>query len=326
MALVAIIWIFFDIETSWQITPYLFFFKLIIPFGILFYLGNTIEPIEKLEYNREKIQYLVANIIKVTLTVLCLLILIIYWNFRSNYHYSTGLSNVLDHESITYYEASTYKAFKLLWELITNFDSVIDDIFDFIRKLDIPEKIRFFKYLWRDRKAISSFLFEYFKTQDGMQNLSLSLRLGVISSIFINLRHLRGASIDKRKRINQGIYQSIINSIFLGIIGSIIGGLILGFICLLFYFYTESNSVVYILNPVIGIYNGLFIGLIVGGFASIQHFTLRIIFFLKSYSPWNYASFLKKSQDHLFMQRVGGGYIFIHRMLMEHFANMELEK
>jgi hypothetical protein len=31
-------------------------------------------------------------------------------------------------------------------------------------------------------------------------------------------------------------------------------------------------------------------------------------------------------QNASFLQKVGGGYIFIHRMLMEHFAQMELER
>jgi NACHT domain len=38
------------------------------------------------------------------------------------------------------------------------------------------------------------------------------------------------------------------------------------------------------------------------------------------------ASFLKYATDRLFMQKVGGGYIFVHRMLMEHFAEMSIEQ
>ena len=40
---------------------------------------------------------------------------------------------------------------------------------------------------------------------------------------------------------------------------------------------------------------------------------------------WNYAHFLNYTTDCLFMQKVGGGYIFVHRMLMEHFAQMKLD-
>jgi hypothetical protein len=38
--------------------------------------------------------------------------------------------------------------------------------------------------------------------------------------------------------------------------------------------------------------------------------------------PWNYARFLDYATERLFLQKVGGGYIFVHRMLLEHFAGM----
>ena len=41
-----------------------------------------------------------------------------------------------------------------------------------------------------------------------------------------------------------------------------------------------------------------------------------------SYIPWNYAHFLDYCHERIFLRNVGGGYIFIHRMLLEHFANM----
>ena len=56
----------------------------------------------------------------------------------------------------------------------------------------------------------------------------------------------------------------------------------------------------------------------------IRHYTLRFLIYLRRYGPWNYTQFLDYAVDELhFMQRVGGGYIFIHRMLLEHFAAME---
>jgi hypothetical protein len=42
--------------------------------------------------------------------------------------------------------------------------------------------------------------------------------------------------------------------------------------------------------------------------------------------PWNYARFLDHCCDRIFLQKVGGGYIFIHRLLMEHFAAMQFEE
>ena len=53
----------------------------------------------------------------------------------------------------------------------------------------------------------------------------------------------------------------------------------------------------------------------------IKHFLLRFILHFQGYIPWNYADFLEYTVERIFLQRVGGGYIFIHRSLQEHFAN-----
>jgi hypothetical protein len=75
-----------------------------------------------------------------------------------------------------------------------------------------------------------------------------------------------------------------------------------------------------------GLIVGLIYGLIFGGQTCIQHFTLRLILYHKGHIPWNYARFLDYATARIFLQKVGGGYIFIHRLLMEHFAEMELRK
>lgn len=36
--------------------------------------------------------------------------------------------------------------------------------------------------------------------------------------------------------------------------------------------------------------------------------------------PWNYVKFLDYAAERILLRKVGGGYIFIHRMLLEHFA------
>ncbi|MCG8364838.1 MAG: hypothetical protein MJA27_16105 [Pseudanabaenales cyanobacterium] len=75
-----------------------------------------------------------------------------------------------------------------------------------------------------------------------------------------------------------------------------------------------------------GLEFGLIAGLIVGGSACIRHFALRIMLYGIGYIPWNYARFLDYAAERLFLQKLGGGYIFIHRMLLEHFARMELDR
>lgn len=59
-----------------------------------------------------------------------------------------------------------------------------------------------------------------------------------------------------------------------------------------------------------------------GGLDMIQHFVLRLILWYQGHTPRNYHKFLNYAVDHIFLQKVGGGYIFIHRLLLEHFASM----
>ena len=60
-----------------------------------------------------------------------------------------------------------------------------------------------------------------------------------------------------------------------------------------------------------------------GGKAWLQHFTLRLILYSQDCIPLNYVRFLDYATEHIFVQKVGGSYIFVHRMLLEHFAQME---
>ena len=62
--------------------------------------------------------------------------------------------------------------------------------------------------------------------------------------------------------------------------------------------------------------------LVRGGFTVLQHAVLRLMILLKHDLPWNYARFFNYCVTRIFMRRVGGGYIFVHRMIMEHFASL----
>jgi hypothetical protein len=83
-------------------------------------------------------------------------------------------------------------------------------------------------------------------------------------------------------------------------------------------------------NPLFGIIfeiitfiiSGLIAGLRYGGIALILHFLLCWQLNLRNCLPRKPISFLEQSVNLIFLRRVGGGYIFIHRLLMEHFAAM----
>jgi len=60
-----------------------------------------------------------------------------------------------------------------------------------------------------------------------------------------------------------------------------------------------------------------------GGTACIQHFVLRWLLWRKGAIPWNYPRFLDYAAEHILLQKVGGGYMFVHRFLLEYFASLE---
>ncbi len=78
-------------------------------------------------------------------------------------------------------------------------------------------------------------------------------------------------------------------------------------------------------GPMVGLIIGLMVGIDYGGNFLIQHYTLRLILAGNNILPWRLVPFLNHCVDLIFLRRVGGGYIFIHRLLMEHFAEMYVD-
>lgn len=62
-----------------------------------------------------------------------------------------------------------------------------------------------------------------------------------------------------------------------------------------------------------------------GGNAVLKHLIIRVFLTLKQLTPWNYARFLDFCAKAGIMRKVGGGYIFAHRYLMEYFAELAEE-
>jgi eukaryotic-like serine/threonine-protein kinase len=68
----------------------------------------------------------------------------------------------------------------------------------------------------------------------------------------------------------------------------------------------------------LGLLGGL-IGLSAGGGQPvIQHFILRYCLWRNGSMPWHIARFLDFCAERIFLRKVGGGYIFIHRLLLVH--------
>ncbi|MDX2096700.1 MAG: hypothetical protein SFW36_02905 [Leptolyngbyaceae cyanobacterium bins.59] len=110
---------------------------------------------------------------------------------------------------------------------------------------------------------------------------------------------------------NQGIWQSARNAAAFALIGVV--GL-------------SVVAAMVNVSLVIGVASGLIFGVFGAGEACVQHLVLRVILYRAGKIPWNYARFLDDAVDRILMQRVGGGYIFIHRLLLEHLAALPLTR
>ncbi len=148
-----------------------------------------------------------------------------------------------------------------------------------------------------------------------MEGLSEArLILGLIVGLIVGLS---GPEIELKSTPNQGIKETGKNAIKL-----IVFPLIFWLVIFLFKpnFWGIDSLIFLILITYI-----LTIAILVSIYSLIQHFSLRIVLWKNGYAPWNYARFLEYATDRLFLQRVGGGYRFIHRLLQGYFAQMYSE-
>ncbi len=72
----------------------------------------------------------------------------------------------------------------------------------------------------------------------------------------------------------------------------------------------------------IGIIGGVIGGMLHSIAPIIQHYIVRIYIVKKNLLPFQLTLFLNHCVDLILLRRVGDGYIFIHRLLMEYFADM----
>ena len=54
----------------------------------------------------------------------------------------------------------------------------------------------------------------------------------------------------------------------------------------------------------------------------MKNLVLRLLLWKSGAAPLNYVAFLAYAKDLLFLRQVGGGYIFVHRLLREYFASL----
>ena len=176
--------------------------------------------------------------------------------------------------------------------------------------------------------------------------LTYGLMMGLIVGVGIGLAYWLALGLfqsiaqeqiedQDRQSLNQGVRRSTLNSTIIGLLsGGIVGGL--GFLGnWLSYWLNEGLSkglnagpgegLGYALSAMwlFAIGGGLFGWAVSGGWAVLRHFVLRWLLHRRLVFPWHAQEFLNDATARILLQRVGGGYSFIHRLLLEYFANLD---
>jgi len=134
---------------------------------------------------------------------------------------------------------------------------------------------------------------------------------------------------------NQGVRRSARNCLVLGLISAGIVGLSVGLSVGLAFGLgfrlsvglsvglSTALSVGLSDGLIVGLSAGLLVGLFYGGLACLQHGVVRLLLWRAGSIPWNYPRFLDSAAERILLRKMGGGYIFVHRLLLEYFVSLE---
>lgn len=135
----------------------------------------------------------------------------------------------------------------------------------------------------------------------------------VITSVAALLGGLSGEQINKDVRIhpNQGTRSSGWNALRFGLAIAVV---------------TASSDALIgwplLKALVVALAIGLLGGLAFGGSAYLEHYLLRYFLWRQGAMPLHYVLFLEEAHERILLQRVGGGYRFIHPLFQEYFASL----
>jgi len=143
----------------------------------------------------------------------------------------------------------------------------------------------------------------------------------ILTLIGIILGGFTGSIVQTPNKPNQGIWLSIRNAAVIGtsigvmfaLIGALIGAL-------------SSGLDAGLTFGMYGLFFGVPAALWYGGLDVIKHGALRLILLLDGHMPPHYARFLNYAADRMFLRKVGVGFIFIHPLLRDYFAELGAER
>ena len=131
---------------------------------------------------------------------------------------------------------------------------------------------------------------------------------------------------------NEGIWRSGKRGLLFVILAILLFGLAGGVIFAMFG--TSIGNIGYglvfglVLGSVGGLIFGIAFGLIGGrtGLAAfLQHFVLRFFLWRLNLLPWNLVAFLDEATARLLLRKIGGSYIFVHRLLRDVLATQNMD-
>jgi hypothetical protein len=155
---------------------------------------------------------------------------------------------------------------------------------------------------------------------------SIALAIGLGGGLLVGLT---GREVGMRTSPNQGIRRSAQNALRVGLASALSGGVVIGLAFGASTAATVANPDLRLFTAIawglsLGVAFGLVFGLaggtFFGGLAVIQHGVLRYLLRRGGHTPPGYARFLDYATERIFLRKVGGGYIFVHRLLLEYFA------
>jgi transcriptional regulator with XRE-family HTH domain len=130
-------------------------------------------------------------------------------------------------------------------------------------------------------------------------------------------------------RPNEGITRSARNSLLAAIVSGPVTGMISG-IAIAFAFKIAAGLAGWqILGAgfalILGIEFTIQIALAYGGIAVIEHYILRLYLWRNGDLPLNAVPFLDYGAQRILLRKIGGGYMFSHRLLLDYFASITLK-
>lgn len=158
--------------------------------------------------------------------------------------------------------------------------------------------------------------------------------LAIIGFLVGCLTSFQTGVVETKRKPNQGIHLTARNAL---IVALFIAGLV--FITIFVSFVPVSifsdgmelkDALARNLEPANLFFGGILSGTIAflvmlgyGGLDVLYHYTLRFLLILQRCIPMRYAHFLDYASERVFLQKVGGSYIFTHRLLLEYFASLD---